>query len=160
MSVFGCKNDNQSASHELSHTEAIVIDKSTAEILSSILSKAPIDSMNTTYSYGDEKYTTYFDYLYDLPMDIVTDGTIGYAADSGLADEISILHVNSEDDVPKVKKALEDRIESRINVFSGYKPAEVAKLGNAQVVVNGSYVFLIVCDNVDEVKNSINTILK
>lgn len=164
LTVMSCdkqnnsSNDAQVSSQAEELSEEVKV-KSVKEILNDLVAQNSLTSINTTYSYGDETYTTYFEYLYDRSMDTVTDGVIGFSADSGLADEISILCAKSEDDVSDLKQALEDRIEMRIRDFNGYKPAEVTKLGKAEVFVNGNYVFLIICDNADDIKNAVNTIL-
>lgn len=63
------------------------------------------------------------------------------------------------EDVSKVKPALSEYLKSQTSNYSGYAPAEEAKLKNAEIYVCESYVILFVCDDVKRAKNQFKKLL-
>lgn len=111
---------------------------------------------DTVYGWGDKIYDSSYENLYAISKDLVDDGAIMYKTESGYADEISLLHIKRSSDVDLAKEKLQQRIEDRKNVFSGYKSEEVSKLDNAIVFVNKNYVCLIIAEDPDMVKATVN----
>ena len=96
-----------------------------------------------------------FDRLYNFSIKKIDDGAIAYASTGGYADEISIVYVDSDKDKKTVQGYFQARIQTRIQNFTGYKPKEVQKLENAKVIIQGNYVVLIICDNVENIETAI-----
>ena len=109
-------------------------------------------TLDEWYSYGEDLYDDSFDNLYGVQFDMIDDGAVLQTSSGGVADEVSVMHMKKSEDVSIAKSKLEDRITERRQEFSGYKPAEVYKLDNARVVVQGNYVALIVSDDADQVE--------
>lgn len=148
LGVTGCRNDSADTV-EVTKTAGI----SCKEILDGILTEVTDTNNDTRMYYGDEKYEEYFEYLYDTSYDRVDDGAYAYAS-SAYADEITVVHATSEDDIKVVKGHLEDRIERRIQDFNGYKPEEVDKLDKAVIKTSGNYILMVVADNPEEVADA------
>ena len=95
-----------------------------------------------------ESDASYFDLVYgdeELP-DYMTDFYyVGSAG--GSADEVAVAIVKKEENRSKVKKAFEERMESRIRAFTGYEPAEVEKLQKGKILQYDRYIIFLVCDN-------------
>ena len=77
----------------------------------------------------------------------ITDGAFAYDSTGASADEITVLRVGKNDDIDKVKQALETRMSQRQQDFGGYKPEEAAKASDGKVFACSNYVFLGICDD-------------
>ena len=80
--------------------------------------------------------------LADYMTDFYYAGSAG-----GTADEVAVAIVQKEENRSKVKKAFEDRLESRIAAFTGYEPLEVEKLKKGKILEYDRYIIFLVCDN-------------
>ena len=80
-------------------------------------------------------------------MDLISDGAFAYDRTGASADEITVLRVGKNDDIDKVKQALETRMSQRQQDFGGYKPEEAAKVSDGKVFACSNYVFLGICDD-------------
>lgn len=89
--------------------------------------------------------------LYGISSDAVASGKV-YISTNATAEEIAVLEASSADDtaVNELKTWIEGRVESQKASFESYNAAEVPKLENALIYVNGKYVILVVCDDVSE----------
>lgn len=114
---------------------------------------------DTVYSVGDETFDESFDNLYAFEKRLVDDSAIMFIEEGGLADEISIFHVIDSDDIKIVRDKLDLRIQSRLQIFEAYKPAEAGKVENAEVMVNGNYVALIISADNEMIEASIRKII-
>ena len=65
----------------------------------------------------------------------------------GTADEVAVAIVKKEENRSIVKKAFEERKESRIRAFTGYEPAEVEKLQKGKILEYDRYIIFLVCDD-------------
>ncbi|MDD5927727.1 MAG: DUF4358 domain-containing protein [Firmicutes bacterium] len=110
-------------------------------------------------SYGEELYEESFDNLYGIQYGDISDGAILYTEEGGLADEISIVRMNDNNDISIARQKMTDRIESRRKTFAGYKPEEVQKLDEASVIVQGNYVVLIISNSNDDFEAEIRRVI-
>lgn len=133
--------------------------KACGEIVDEILKKVTDTHNNTRTVYGEETYDRYFDYLYKADIDKIDDGAFAYASEA-YADEITVVHFKDEADAKAFKSRLSDRIERRKQDFNGYKPEEVNKLDNAQILVEGSYAVMAVADNAEGIIEAFKSILE
>lgn len=76
------------------------------------------------------------------------------------ADEVAIMKVNDPAYADALKKILEDRVETQVNVCRTYAPEQAAKLEKTEVVSAGSWVYYCVGDNYDAMMNVLNTVMK
>lgn len=97
-----------------------------------------------TYTSQSEDAEDWFNYLCDFNYSKIDQYYISYSS-SGSAEEIFLLKVKNEADVPFAVNALQNRITSRTSTFKMYLPAEVSKLSSAVVVSKGNYVALLIC---------------
>ena len=116
---------------------------SCADILNYV-KDATEEGFDIVYDYDDKEYVDNFSFMYGVQWDMIDDGGILYTEKGGLADEISLMHLKDSGDISIAKEKLNDRIAERRNQFNGYKPEEVYKLDNANVMVQGNYVALII----------------
>lgn len=152
---------SETSSAKESGTDSSVNEKTgTALIMGKLLKIVDDTEITVTVTYGEEKYEEYFEYLYDLKMSVISDGTISYASTGGFADEISILKATDSDEAAEIKTALKKRIERRINDFTGYAPEEVAKLEQSEVFSEGDYVVLAICDDADKIHKAFKEAIK
>lgn len=129
------------------------------DILDACRAIAGEGSFDTLVCYGEELYDDSFDNLYGIQFKDISDGAILYAEEGGLADEISIVCMKENKDVPVARQKLQDRIEMRRNTFAGYKPEEVYKLDNASVIVQGNYAALIISDDNESFEAEIRRVI-
>lgn len=83
-------------------------------------------------------------YTYDLEESWYDDFAASVSGNMAYADEIVFVKASSDENVEKVQKALEARLQSRKDTLQSYAPAEYDKLCNSEVKTNGKYVYLIV----------------
>ena len=92
---------------------------------------------------GDELYETYLADNYGLDEAEVADGAI-LAAGGILADEVAVLRLTQEASAQDVEESLATYLENRSASFTGYFPEQAALLENAEIAIRGSYVALMV----------------
>ena len=68
------------------------------------------------------------------------------------AEEVSVFKVKDAADVGMVQDAINERIEDQKIAYENYVPAEMAKINNAAVYTNGSYVILVMADDTSKVE--------
>ena len=73
-------------------------------------------------------------------------------ASGASAHEIDCFEANDENAAKEIETALKARIESQKKAFESYVPAEMDKLNNPVLVVDGSYVFMCLSNNNDKAK--------
>ena len=102
-------------------------------------------------SNSDDKADELFAYLSDLDYSKVDGYFLAYAAD-GMAYEIAVVALKDEGDVSELKDSLIRHVEGRVNLYKSYAPDQVEKAEDAEIVTNGRYVALIMCDDKEAVK--------
>ena len=76
-------------------------------------------------------------------------------ASGASAHEIDCFEANDENAAKEIETALKTRIENQKTAFKDYVPAEMDKLNNPVLVVDGSYVFMCLSNNNDKAKEII-----
>ncbi|HKM29036.1 MAG TPA: DUF4358 domain-containing protein [Anaerovoracaceae bacterium] len=132
-------------------------DAKCSDVISNVIAATEATNFDTVVSYGEEVYTDNFERLYNFDISEVNDGVIAYGNESNSADEISMVHAKNDDGINDARGYLQARIQKRMNDFTGYFPDEVDKLERARVIVQGQYVIMIVCDDVDSMETAIRT---
>lgn len=79
------------------------------------------------------------------------EGMLYYTAQSNIsAEEVLVICVKEEGQIPEVRDAVSKRLESRKGDFEGYAPEQAALIEKAQITVRGTYVFLAVSAEAEE----------
>ncbi len=69
-------------------------------------------------------------------------------------EEILLVKYDSSASQDAVREAMEARVQSQIDVFSGYGPEQVAMLERAVIDVRGNYALLVVAEDPDAVRQA------
>ena len=67
--------------------------------------------------------------------------------------ELLIVKVKNEAQADAIESAVNNRVETQENSFKDYAPEQYAVLQNSSVLIKGNYVFYVVSDNVEDMKN-------
>ncbi|WP_044976176.1 DUF4358 domain-containing protein [Ruminococcus sp. HUN007] len=86
-------------------------------------------------------------YTYDIEESWYDDFAASVAGNMAYAEEAVFVKASSDENVEKIEKALEKRLQSRKETLKSYAPAEFAKLENSSVETKGRYVYLVVCED-------------
>ena len=84
-----------------------------------------------------------FQFRYNLKDGDYSEYSVWWAGSGGDADEICLIKA---EDTQKVKKAVEERIESQKGVFKDYVKEQYDKLCDAEINTKGNYIYWI-CTN-------------
>ena len=101
----------------------------------------------------DELYETYLTDSYGLDTEEIADGAI-LAAGGTSAREIAVLCLTEETSAEEAADTLRTYLENRTGAFTGYFPEEAALLANAEVDTRGSYIALMVCEDMTAAEES------
>lgn len=153
MTSCGADSGTSSKAPESAVTSTADSDKNAKDILSAIED----DNMDASAFYGEDSFTKNAEKLYGIEADKLSDGGIIYAADGGLADEVSMLKMA---DGSSAKSQLSDRLSYRLNQFENYKPEETKKIQAAKIFQAGDYWVLVISDKADEISNEITDMMK
>ena len=73
------------------------------------------------------------------------EGVLFYTSDFTMsAKEVLLIEVKHDTQVEQVKRAIEERLETRKDSFEGYAPEQVQLIEQAAYVVRGKYIFVAV----------------
>lgn len=124
-------------------------DKTAAELLSAAKDSGAKFEELVSVDGTDIKYT------YDLDESLYDDFAAEAAGNPAYADEIVFVKASSDENVDKVKKAIEARVESRKKTLESYAPDEFDKLCSSKVMTNGKYVYLIVGSSAGDAQKAV-----
>ena len=94
-----------------------------------------------------------FTYLSDFDYEKAEGYLLSYSA-SGTADEIAVIAVKDPADVNDARASLEKHKGDRLKLFQTYGPQEAARVEKGQIFTEGPYAVLIICDDVNGVKDA------
>ena len=94
-------------------------------------------------------------YTYDIEKDWYEDFAASVSGNMAYAEEVVFVKASSDENVDKVKTALENRLQSRKDTLQSYAPAEYDKLNKSKVITNGRYVYLVVCEDSDKALDAV-----
>ena len=89
--------------------------------------------------------------IYNLDEEKLAEKTVRTSAPRATAEEVSVFKVKDAA-VGMVQDAINERIEDQKIAYENYVPAEMAKINNAAVYTNGSYVILVMADDTSKVE--------
>ncbi len=87
-----------------------------------------------------------FGYLSSLDYDKVEGYFLAYSA-QGLADELAVIVLKDEDDVPEAVDSLKEHVQGRVDMYSFYEPEQAPRAEGAEVFSQGRYAVLIISDD-------------
>lgn len=93
-------------------------------------------------------------YTYDIDESLYEDFAASVAGNMAYAEEVVFVKASSDENVEKIQKALEKRLESRKETLKSYAPAEYDKLNKSKVETKGRYVYLVVCEDSKKVASA------
>ena len=96
-------------------------------------------------SSSDENAGELFAYLSDLDYEKVEGYFLTYAADGKTADEIAVVCLRDEADLPALITSLKEHLQGRVNLYKSYAPELVEQASAAELVPQGRYLALIMC---------------
>lgn len=94
--------------------------------------------------------------FYDVDSDKIVSYSAFICGSGGSPDEIAVFEMSSSDDIPAVKKMLEERVAGKKSTCEQYPLAAnyVYMFDDNNVVVNGNFVALIICaDNAKAIED-------
>lgn len=94
--------------------------------------------------------------FYDVDSDKIVSYSAFICGSGGSPDEIAVFEMSSSDDIPAVKKMLEERVAGQKSTCEQYPLAAnyVYMFDDNNVVVNGNFVALIICaDNAKAIED-------
>lgn len=94
--------------------------------------------------------------FYDVDSDKIVSYSAFICGSGGSPDEIAVFEMSSSDDIPTVKKMLEERVAGQKSTCEQYPLAAnyVYMFDDNNVVVNGNFVALIICaDNAKAIED-------
>ncbi len=94
-----------------------------------------------------------FTYLSDFDYEKVDGYLLSYSS-AGTADELAVVAVKDPADVNDAKASLEKHRGDRLKLFQTYGPEEAARVEKGEVFTEGPYAVLIICDDVQGVKDA------
>lgn len=102
---------------------------------------------------GNEVYDVYVTGSYGLEATEIIDGAI-WVAGGASAQEVAVFQMTDADEAEAATEVLESYLQNRIASFMGYLPEEVALLENAQVEIQGMYVALLSCEDIEAAQSA------
>lgn len=106
-----------------------------------------------TVSSSDENASELFGYLSKESYDLVEGFFLAYAAD-GQSYEIAVVALKDAKDTPTMTDSLKAHVSDRVLLYKNYSPEQVTRAEKAQILSNGRYVALVMCDDQAAVKKA------
>ncbi|MBQ2581557.1 MAG: DUF4358 domain-containing protein [Ruminococcus sp.] len=133
-------------------TTAVTASEATTKDVTSIANKLKDsldDAVKATMTQFDESR---IEKMIGVKKDLYKKAVCYVDASGASAHEIDCFEANDENAAKEIETALKARIESQKKAFESYVPAEMDKLNNPVLVVDGSYVFMCLSNNNDKAK--------
>ncbi len=99
----------------------------------------------TSVSSSDENADGLFAYLSDLDYEKVEGFFLSYASDGKTANEIAVVCLKDEADLPALKTSLQAHVQGRVDLYKTYAPDQVDQASAAELVTQGRYMALVMC---------------
>lgn len=122
-----------------------------------------LNSVMTSFALGDEMMTLTADDMLNM-YGIAAEDCKQFAAvinTTGIkCDEIVLVEAANADDAARVKTALDNRYQAKLNETENYLPDEYAIIKTCSVTANGNLVSMIVAPNAADLTKTYNDNLK
>lgn len=147
LSLAGCSRQRTA------ETDTASVDIAPADIAAAIAESQQELPDLVRITSEDAEFATWLSDYYFLQTEQVADGAICYA-EGVEASEIAVLLLEDGKNSGVVQTALEEYIQNRAGVFEGYAPKQAALAKSGVVAVNGRYVALLICPDVQKAKEA------
>ena len=89
------------------------------------------------------------------------DSVVLYTPESSMAvDEMLIVKVKDKSQIEGLEDAIDTRINSQLQSFGGYGPEQCALVNDYELKTEGRYVFFIISENAEELKEAFKESIK
>lgn len=170
VSICGCSGGNaqSSASESTASSEASSTAGSSTEVsdnteatgtAAEITAKIQADvKFPGMAEIGEDRRSSF----YDVDSDKIVSYSAFICGSGGSPDEIAVFEMSSSDDIPAVKKMLEERVAGQKSTCEQYPLAAdyVYMFDDNNVVVNGNFVALIICADNAKAIDDFNSMAK
>ncbi len=143
------------ASSTADSTTAVQTEQKTAKDLTAIANKLKDsldDAVKATMTEFDESR---IEKMIGVKKDLYSKAVCYVDASGASAHEIDCFEAVDESKAKDIEEALKTRIENQKTAFKDYVPAEMDKLNNPVLVVDGKYVIMCLSNNNDKAKEII-----
>lgn len=106
----------------------------------------------TAVSSSDENAGELFAYLSELEYEKVEGYFLAYASDGKSANEFAVICLKDPADLPALETTLKAHVQGRVNLYKTYAPELVEQASAAEIVTEGRYAALIMCEDRAAVK--------
>lgn len=154
-STAEASSKTSSSSSSTDSTTAVKTEEKTTRDLNAVADKLKDsldDAVKGTMTKFDE---TRIDRMIGVKKELYKEAVCYVDASGATAHEIDCFEANDENAAKEIESALKTRIENQKNAFKDYVPAEMTKLNDPVLVVDGCYVFLCLSNNNDKAKEII-----
>lgn len=91
-----------------------------------------------------------------LNPESLANGTVIAALMNVNADEIIVLEAKDEEQVPELKKSLEDELASQVQTWERYLPDQYEKVKNNKIVTKGKFLLYVTYTNPEAIEKAFN----
>ncbi len=107
----------------------------------------------------DENAEKAFSYISDMEYNKIRGFFLAYAAD-GMAYEIAVVQLKEQNDVVDMGISLSKHVDSRVQMYRTYEPAQVERAQGAAIKTVGDCVLLMMCDGKQNVETAFKEFTK
>ncbi len=148
-------SSSKAASSSADSTTAVSTSEATTKDITSIANKLK-DSLDDAVKATMTEFTEdRIEKMIGVKKDLYNKAVCIVDASGASAHEIDCFEAKDESSAKEIETALKQRIENQKNGFKDYVPAEMDKLNNPVLVVDGNYVFMCLSNNNDKAKEII-----
>lgn len=138
---------------QLIHPTPTETNMTPSEMASSIVESQSGINHLLSLTKNDEEFNSYVSNYYMIDVHQIKEGIILYA-DGIDANEIAVFVFKDKKDINQTKEKFMKYIENRAKVFEGYAPLQAAMIKKGEVVVNGNYLALLICEDPSQAKET------
>lgn len=147
--LAGCAGPVQKPEDE--STEAVPM-VSMYELRKAMLEAQPGLPDMTAVSSSDENAGALFAYLSELDYEKVEGYFLAYSSDGKTANEFAVVCLKDPADLPALEATLKAHVQGRVSLYKSYAPELVEQASAAEIVTEGRYMALIMCEDRAAVK--------
>ncbi len=133
---------------------ASITNYSAEEISTVIINSQSETPALTKMNPEEDFFTEYATVYYQIDTEGLTDGAIYYSEVGTNASEIAVLSYETEEGAVAAETALSDYKEARTGSFTGYLPDQEAMLEAGNIVREGTFLALIVCEEPEQARDA------
>lgn len=93
---------------------------------------------------------------YPIDMTVLEDESVYISSINNNADEVAVFKLREHVKVAPVMSAVNDRVKQKLSSFERLNPTEYEKVKNAIAENIGSYIVVIICEDSEKAKETLN----